>query len=108
MDKIIGAVIFAIVALACFVLGCRQLNEKGFLFNNAYIYATKEQRKNMNKKPHYRQSGTVFLLIGVIFTINTIEFIFKTGWLFYLVIAVTVITLVFAIVSSIMIERSKK
>ena len=33
-----------------------QFRQKGFLLNNAYIYASKEQRKKMDKKPYYRQS----------------------------------------------------
>lgn len=44
MENIICAVILAIVAIVCFILGCCQLNEKGFLFNNEYIYATKDER----------------------------------------------------------------
>ncbi len=43
MENIICAVILAIVAIVCFILGCRQLNEKGFLFNNEYI--CNERRK---------------------------------------------------------------
>lgn len=43
-----------------FVLSYRQFNEKGFLFNNAYIFASKQERETMNKKPHYKQSGICF------------------------------------------------
>lgn len=61
----------------------------------------------MDKKPHYKQSGIVFVLIGIIFLINTIDMILQTGWLFYLVIVVAIVTIVYAIVSSIMIEKRK-
>lgn len=107
MGNIICAVILAIVAIICFILGCCQLKEKGFLFNNAYIYSTKEERENMDKKPHYRQSGIVFLLISVIFLLNAIECIIKTGWIFYIVILLVVVALIYAIASSIMIEKNK-
>ena len=85
-----------------------QFNQKGFLFNNAYIFASQEERETMNKKPHYRQSGIVFIMIGIIFLINVAEMIIDTGWLLYLVIVVAGIAVVYAIVSSVVIERNKK
>ena len=62
----------------------------------------------MDKKPHYRQSGTVFTMIGIVFLINAVEMFIMTGWLFYLVIVVAIIAVVYAIVSSVVIERNKK
>lgn len=108
MGNVIGAIVLGLVAIACFVVSYFQFNEKGFLFNNAYIYASKHERETMDKKPHYRQSGTVFIMIGIIFVLNALEMIFETDWLFYMVIAVAIIAVVYAIVSSVVIERSKK
>lgn len=108
MGNIVGAIILGIVAIGCLIISCLQFNEKGFLFNNAYILASKEVRETMDKKPHYKQSGIVFLLIGIIFLINAVEMIFETGWLFYLVIVIAVIAIVYAIISSVVIEISKK
>ena len=73
MENIIGAIVLGIVAIVCYVFSYLQFNEKGFLFNNAYIYASKQERKVMDKKPHYKQSGIVFLMIGIAFFINTVE-----------------------------------
>ena len=42
MGTIIGAITLGIVAVVCFIFSYLQFNEKGFLFNNAYIYASKE------------------------------------------------------------------
>ena len=108
MEKVIGIIILSIIAIACFVFAYFQFNEKGFLFNNAYIYASKKERETMDKKPHYRQSGSVFTMIGIVFLINAVEMFIKTGWLFYLVIVVAIIAVVYAIVSSVVIERNKK
>ena len=47
MENIIGAVILGIVAIVCFVFSYLQFHEKGFLFNNAYIYASKQERETM-------------------------------------------------------------
>ena len=108
MGNIIGAIILGIISLVCVFVGFRQLREKDFLFNNAYLYATKEERQNMNKKPYYRQSGIVFILLGVIFAITAVEMFLMADWLFYLAIIVAVITVAYAIASSVRMEQSKK
>lgn len=101
METIILSIILALVAIGCFIISIFQFMEKGFLFNNAYIYASKKQREEMDKKPYYRQSAIVFLLIGITFLINVIEVITDTGWLTYAVLAIIFITIVYAIVSTI-------
>ena len=108
MGKIIGAIILCIVAIACFIFSYLQFQEKGFLFNNAYIYASKQERETMDKKPHYKQSAIVFVFIGIIFLLNAIDTIFQTGWLIFFVIGIAVIAIVYAIVSSVIIEKRKK
>ena len=101
-------VVLTIISIVCFILSCFQFCEKGFLFNNAYIYASKQERKTMNKKPYYKKSGVVFALIGIIFLINAIDIILQTGWLFYLVLGIEILTIVYAVVSSVMIEKKEK
>ena len=107
MGKIIGAIVLGLIAIACFVGSYFQFKGKGFLFNNAYIYASKEERERMNKTPHYKQSGTVLVMVGIIFLLNAVDMLIKTGWIFYIVIAITLCALIYAIVSSILIERKK-
>ena len=108
MGNIIGAIVLGVLAIICFVFSYLHFNEKGFLFNNAYIYASKQERETMNKKPHYKQSGIIFIFIGIIFLINAIDIILQTGSLFYLVIGIAVVAIVYAIVSSVIIEKRKK
>ncbi len=108
MGNIVGAIILGVIAVICFIFSYLQFNEKGFLLNNAYIYASKQERKNMDKKPHYKQSGIIFVSIGIIFLLDAIDIILQTGWLLYLVIGVAIVAIVYAIVSSIMIEKRKK
>lgn len=107
MGNIFGAIILGIISIVCFVLCYLQFNEKGFLFNNAYIYASRQERETMDKKPYFKQSGIVFVLIGIIFLINAIDMILQTGWLFYLVIGIAIVGMVYAIVSSVVIEKRK-
>ena len=108
MENIIITCIVFIVSLVMFIISFRSFKEKGFLFNNAYLYASKEERSNMDKKPHYRQSGIVFLLLGVVFLANVLETIFKIEWLFYIKMACVFIAITYAIVSSVMIAMKKK
>ena len=41
MGYIIGVIILGIIAVFCFVISYLQFNEKGFLFNNAYIFGAR-------------------------------------------------------------------
>lgn len=104
----IGAGILCIIAIICFIVSYRQFRQKGFLFNNAYMYASLKDKESMNKKPYYRQSGFVFMFIGIIFVIDAIEIILKTNFLFYFVIGIMVIMMIYVIVSSILIEKNNR
>lgn len=105
---IVGAIVLFLISLFSFVISFRSFMRKGFLLNNAYIYAPKKEREAMDKKPHYRQSGIVFLCLGLVFLLNGFNLIFKTDWILYLVVTIAALALVYAIVSSILIEKNKK
>ena len=108
MGNIIGAIILGVIVIVCFVVSYLHFSEKGFLFNNAYIYASQQERATMDKTTHYRQTAIGFIMLGNIFLINAIEMIIETGWLFYTVIGVAIIAVVYAIISSVIIERKRK
>ena len=105
---IIGAIILFIISVLAFVMSIRSFMGKGFLFNNAYIYASEQERESMNKKPFYRQSGIVFLLIGMIFLLNGFNLLSETKWIFCVIIAIVIITFIYAIVSSVAIGKNNK
>ena len=60
---------FVLLAFAagCLVLSIRHFQQKGFLWNNAWLFASEQERKHMDKAPHYRQSAIVFALLFLIF-----------------------------------------
>lgn len=107
MKEIILSCILFLIAIGAFVMSYRSFREKGFLFNNAYIYASKQERETMDKKPHYRQSAIVFLLIGIIFLLNGVSVLLTANWIFILVIAIAIVAIIYAIISSMAIERRK-
>ena len=106
-EIIIASILFA-VSVFLFFMSVRSFMEKGFLFNNAYIYASKQEREKMNKKPHYRQSAIVFLLLGLLFLLTALAVFLEANWIFYVGVVIAIVTLIYAIVSSVMIEKNNK
>ena len=104
----IAACVLFLLAIFALVLSIRSFCEKGFLLNNAYLYASKQEQESMDKRPYYRQSAVVFLLISIVFVLNGLEIILQVGWLSYIAIATIIITIIYAISSSILIEKRKK
>ena len=76
--------------------------------NNAYLYASKEERERMNTRPYYCQSAVVFLLICLVFVLNGLDAVLQADFLSYIAIAVIFIALVYAILSSIWMEKRKE
>ena len=104
MEKVI-TIIFGIISVILFIISLLHMYEKGFLMNNAYIYASKEDREKMNKRPYYRQSGIVFMFLGIISLLNAFNAELKTIGLFIAILVIIVITIVYAIVSTKSIEK---
>ena len=105
MKHTIAAGVLFLIAAGLFLLSVRSFQEKGFLFNNAYIYASKQEREQMNKKPLYRQSAIVCFLLGITFVLIGIARLLGMDWIFLLVGITIVVTIVYAIVSSIRNEK---
>lgn len=100
-EIVIAVVIFAIAALLLF-FAIRSFLECGFLLNNAYIYATKEERKAMDKKQYYRQSAVVFCILSAVFVIIGLSVLFRNGAIGLLVIPLAVAAIVYAVVSTVL------
>jgi len=82
--------------------------EKGYLFNNAYIYASKKERETMNKKPHYRQTAVIFFMMGMIFLLLGAAILLDAFWITYMTALIILVMLVYAVVSGIAIEKEKQ
>lgn len=101
MSEIIYVIVCMVLAIISLIISVMSFKEKGFLFNNAYIWASKQERETMNKKPYYRQTAVVFTMITAVFFCMGIECILSTGWLWVVVGGICLILLVYAIKSSI-------
>ena len=101
VEKIISFILAGI--FACISL-C-QFMEKGILLNNAFIFISKEERKNLNRKKHYRQSAIVFCLLSSVFLVTGLSVVFQIQ---LIEIPLLISTLIYAVISSIKIERDTK
>lgn len=108
MERIIEIAIGGGFAAVSLVLGILQLNERGVPLNNAYLDASKEKKQTMNKAPYYRQSGIVFMLLTLIFALLTAAVVFRVSLLSYLALGICAATVIYAIVSAVMIEKNSK
>ena len=95
-----------ILAIILFVLSSLQFRQKGFLLNNAYIWASKKEREKMDnndeiKRPHYRQSAYTFLLLGISFVSYSLYCYFDLHWLYITFWMILAMTLIYVVVSSI-------
>ncbi|MCI8673471.1 MAG: DUF3784 domain-containing protein [Lachnospiraceae bacterium] len=107
MTEILTAAIPFVMSAAALIISIRSFLEKGFLLNNAYIYASKQEKMRMDKSPHYRQSGIVFLLVGMIFLLIGIQALLDVKWIFYVEAILVIAAAIYAVVSSVMIEKQK-
>ncbi len=111
--QIMVEIIFLTLAIGAFVISYLQFKEKGFLFNNAYIWASQEERKQMDKdkeskRSYYRQSGFTFAQIGIIFLIFAVYLVADWIWMYITFWVSVIIAVAYAVVSSIKIERQNK
>lgn len=108
----IGCIIFLALSIGSFVISYFQFKGKGFLLNNAYLWADQEERERMgeeeaDKKPYYRQSGLIFVLAGIMFLMMVAYIATDWVWMFAAFVLAGIITIVYAIVSSVKMEQHK-
>lgn len=101
-------VVCAALSLVALIISLRAFQGKGFLFNNAYIYASEEEREKLDKKPWYRQTAIAFLLISIIFALLALEVWLNAHWIFFGVLALGIAVVVYAVASTIAIEKKSK
>ncbi|SDB65092.1 DUF3784 domain-containing protein [Butyrivibrio sp. INlla16] len=106
--ELIVSIIVFMIAIALIFLAIFHFGERGYLFNNAYIYASKTQRETMNKKPYYRQSAVVFCLLSIIFIIIGLAVVLQNSILFFLEIPFFIIVIVYAIISTLKINKQNE
>ena len=106
--NLIAIIINFALMILCGFISARQFAEKGFLFNNSYLFAAKEERADMNKKPYYRQSAVVFCLLSAVFCVSGLSVVYQIEKLLLLEIPLIIGTVIHAVSSSVKIEKITK
>lgn len=85
MAKSIVFIVVLMLAVICFFISFLHWREKGFLLNNTYIFASKQEKEKMNKTPYYRQSAIVFSGLSLVLLLIAIDIILETEWLIWII-----------------------
>ena len=101
-------ILLLVLSLASIILGVTQLCEKGKPLNNSYIFASEKERAAMDKKPLFRQTGIVLLIVGVGLLVTAVLWVaLKSIGAFYLLIPVFTLAVGYSIVSEFLMSRKK-
>ena len=106
-ELITSIMIFALAGVLL-LLGIKSFLEKGFLLNNAFIYASKEERKTMDKKPYYRQTAVVFCFLSAVFLVIGLSLVLQNDKIILLEIPLIIGVIVYAVASTIIISNQAK
>ena len=102
-------IILIVLSLTSIILGVTQLCEKGKPLNNSYIFASEKERASMDKKPLYRQTGIVLLIVGAGLLVTVVLWVaLKDSRAFYLLIPVFVLAVGYSIASEVLMNRKNK
>ena len=113
VNVIAGELITSIILFAFsgvfLIFGIRSFLGRGFLLNNAYLYASEEERKTMDKKPYYKQSAVVFCILSAVFLVIGLSVVLQNDKIILLEIPLIVGAIIYAIASTVRINnRTKK
>ncbi len=103
----VTAVLCLLTAAALAVLAVRHFRGRGFLLNNAWLYASKEERERMDTAPWYRQTAIVFTLLSGVFIVIGLSLILREPRLNLLEIPLLAGAVLYAVVSTARISRAK-
>ena len=106
--ELIIVVIVFIIAGLFLMISIRSFMNRGFLFNNAFIYASKEEREKLNKKPYYRQTAIVFLLLSMVFVIIGLSVVLHDPKINLIEIPLIIAAIIYAIFSTIRIQKRSR
>ena len=98
-ELVTAIVMFALAGLLL-IFAILHFLERGWLLNNAWIYASKKEREAMDKKPWYRQSAIVFSLLSAVFLVIGLSLVLQNNKLQLLEIPLLAAVLIYAVVST--------
>ena len=101
--ELVIAILMFVIAGILILLSIRSFLERG-----SYIYASKEERDSMNKKPYYRQTAIVFCLLSLVFIIIGLSVLLRNSKIELFQIPVIASVIAYAVVSTKRINKQAK
>jgi len=108
MTRTITSIILFVISALLAGSSIRHFLERGYLLNNAYIFAPKTERDSMDKKPYYRQSAVVFLPMSAVFLVLGLAVLFEKTKLELIEIPLIAGAVIYAVISAVKIEKKSK
>ena len=108
MTRTITSIMLFVISALLAGSSIRHFLERGYLLNNAYIFAPKTERDSMDKKPYYKQSAVVFLLMSAVFIVLGLAVIFESTKLELIEIPLIASAVLYAVISTVKIEKKSK
>jgi len=106
--ELVTTILMFVIAGILLLFSIRSFLERGFLLNNAYLYASKEERKSMNKKLYYRQTAIVFCILSTVFIVIGLSLVLQNDKIMLLEIPLILGAVIYAIASAVRISREEK
>ena len=95
----LGISILTVLMAISYLLSMLGFLEIGIIIDDHYIFASREAKKKMDKKPYYRQSGVVFACLGTMFLMCLIRALTGMRLFVYISYGIAFGAMVYAIVS---------
>lgn len=107
MSDMIFAVITGIISVILFIYVSFTVRGKGIILSNTYLFASKEERDKIDKKAEYHLVSVVFGILAAIFAFLTAYIITSREICLYIVFALCVCDIVYAVKESMKSEKNR-
>lgn len=107
MSDVIFAIVTGIISIILFIYVSFTVRCKGPVLSNTYLFASKEERNKIDKKAEYHMVSVVFGILATIFAFLTVYILTSWNMCLYIVYALFLCVIVYAIKESIKSERNR-
>lgn len=101
----LGLIFLIFLTITSLIFSSFAFSGKNIILDDAYIKASKEERKTMDKKAYRVQSAIIFLFIAIISACNALCAIMHMPLFAYLAGALGIVGIIYAIISHYKIKK---
>ena len=107
MGGVICGVVTGIISVILFIYVAFAIRRKGPILSNTYLFASEEERNRIDKKAEYHMVSVVFGILATIFAFLTVYIITSWNTCLYIVFALVVCVMVYAIKEGVKSEKKR-